>query len=162
MATTPTPTIINETIKSTIDTNITNKTTDNSITPTILGNTLKTTVDNLRPFKIYRALLFQSGTDAPVVTVIENTLGGTLVWSYNDVGSYTATLTGAFILGKTAIKTPGNQLNLSSTSDFEIFSSGLNNSDSIYLMSGYINMVNGITANNNVLFNKYIEIITWE
>jgi len=46
--------------------------------------------------KVYRALLTQSGTNAPVATVLENTLGGTLVWSYIVTGRYEATLAGAF------------------------------------------------------------------
>lgn len=51
--------------------------------------------------KKYVALLSQSGTDAPVATVLENTLGGTVVWSYDDVGSYIATLAGVFAANKT-------------------------------------------------------------
>lgn len=46
--------------------------------------------------KKYVANLTQSGTGAPTVFVLENTLGGTLVWGYDGVGSYTATLAGAF------------------------------------------------------------------
>lgn len=49
----------------------------------------------------YVALLTQSGTDAPVATVLENTLGGTVVWSYDDVGFYVGTLAGAFSANKT-------------------------------------------------------------
>ncbi|MBK8468145.1 MAG: hypothetical protein IPL32_20210 [Chloracidobacterium sp.] len=46
--------------------------------------------------KIYRASLSQAGTGAPTAVVVENTLGGTLVWTRNSIGSYRATLTGAF------------------------------------------------------------------
>jgi len=46
--------------------------------------------------KVYRALLTQAGTDAPVATVLENTLGGTLVWTRADAGQYVGTLAGAF------------------------------------------------------------------
>jgi len=51
--------------------------------------------------KRYVALLTQTGTDAPVATVLTNTLSGPIVWTYNDVGSYTGTLTGAFTADKT-------------------------------------------------------------
>jgi len=51
---------------------------------------------------VYTALLTQSGTDAPVATVLQNTLGGTVVWTYNDVGIYYGTLAGAFDENKTA------------------------------------------------------------
>ena len=51
--------------------------------------------------KVYVALLTQTGTDAPEVTVIKNTLGGTVVWTYGDVGLYFGTLAGAFTNNKT-------------------------------------------------------------
>ena len=47
--------------------------------------------------KVYRALLSQSGTAAPVATVLENTLGGDVVWSRADAGNYYATLNSAFV-----------------------------------------------------------------
>jgi len=51
--------------------------------------------------KRYVALLTQTGTDAPVATVLENTLGGEVVWTYNGPGDYTGTLAGAFPANKT-------------------------------------------------------------
>lgn len=65
---------------------------------------------NGRKYKVYTALLTQSGTDAPVATVLENTLGGTVVWTYAGVGDYVATLTGAFVSNKTYPIPPGNFL----------------------------------------------------
>jgi hypothetical protein len=47
-------------------------------------------------YKVYTALISQSGTSAPTVTVLQNTLG-TIVWTYASVGSYVGTLSGAFI-----------------------------------------------------------------
>ena len=46
--------------------------------------------------KVYRALLTQTGTAAPTATVLQNTLGGTLVWTRLNVGEYKATLASAF------------------------------------------------------------------
>lgn len=46
--------------------------------------------------KEYLAILTQSGTDAPIATVLKNTLAGALVWTRDDVGIYSATLAGAF------------------------------------------------------------------
>jgi len=46
--------------------------------------------------KVYRALLTQAGPSAPVPTVLENTLGGTVVWTRSDAGQYVGTLAGAF------------------------------------------------------------------
>lgn len=60
-----------------------------------------TAVSNIdyRNYKVYTALLSQTGTNAPVATVLENTLGGVIVWSRDgDVaGHYTGTLTGVFL-----------------------------------------------------------------
>lgn len=52
-------------------------------------------------YKEYVALLTQSGTDAPVATVLYNDLGGTVVWTRGGVGLYEGTLTGAFTVNKT-------------------------------------------------------------
>ena len=51
----------------------------------------------------YVALLTQTGTDAPVATVLENTLGGTVVWTRSGAGVYAGTLSGVFTENKTAI-----------------------------------------------------------
>jgi len=51
----------------------------------------------------YVALLTQTGTDAPVATVLENTLGGTVVWTRSEAGVYAGTLSGVFTENKTAI-----------------------------------------------------------
>jgi len=60
-----------------------------------------------RPYKVYTALLTQTGTNAPTAVVLENTLGGTVVWSRNSTGDYRATLINAFTLSKThVIATP--------------------------------------------------------
>ena len=53
--------------------------------------------------KVYRALLTQTGTDAPVATVLENTLGGEVVWTRDGTGSYLATLANAFTANKTLV-----------------------------------------------------------
>lgn len=58
---------------------------------------------DVRPYKVYTALLSQTGTSAPTATVLENTLGGTVVWTYDIVGVYKATLSGAFTASKTAV-----------------------------------------------------------
>lgn len=65
-----------------------------------LQTALDLKADGLAGVKVYRALLTQTGTDAPVATVLENSLGGTLVWTYSVAGRYDATLTGAFPVGK--------------------------------------------------------------
>ena len=51
----------------------------------------------------YIATLTQSGTDAPVATVIKNTLGGVVTFGYASPGAYMVTATGLLTTGKTAI-----------------------------------------------------------
>ena len=53
--------------------------------------------------KVYRAMLTQSGTADPVATVLENTLGGDIVWTRVNAGIYNGTLTGAFTENKTHV-----------------------------------------------------------
>jgi hypothetical protein len=69
-----------------------------------LPKMLKEVLSRLSPeapkYKVYTALLTQSGTDAPVATVLENTLGN-ITWSYEEAGKYRANLAGAFTENKT-------------------------------------------------------------
>lgn len=55
--------------------------------------------------KIYTALLSQSGTSNPTVTVLGTNEIGSIVWTRNGVGDYTGTLTGAFTANKTFVMT---------------------------------------------------------
>lgn len=59
-------------------------------------NLLITEYNTQTAVKRYRALINQSGSSAPVATVLENTLGGTVVWARSGAGDYNGTLTGAF------------------------------------------------------------------
>ena len=52
-------------------------------------------------YKVYTALLSQSGTNAPVATVLENTLGDIVTFTYKDVGTYNIISNGLFTEGKT-------------------------------------------------------------
>ena len=45
-----------------------------------------------RPYKVYTALLSQSGTNAPVATVLENTTGLNITYGYSLVGKYSVSL----------------------------------------------------------------------
>ena len=66
---------------------------------------------NIKPYKIYISLLTQIGKNAPVAIVLENTLGGTVVWSRNTHGNYTGTLIGALTLNKTVGSVQSNNSN---------------------------------------------------
>jgi len=67
---------------------------------------LKATIDSnsaLSPnYLVYLALLTQSGTNAPVATILDNTLGD-IDWTYEDVGNYRGSLANAFTNNKTTI-----------------------------------------------------------
>lgn len=58
-------------------------------------------IDTMFRYKSYVALLTQTSTNAPVVTVLENTLGGNLTSVYNNTGNYSLTSSGLFTLNKT-------------------------------------------------------------
>lgn len=107
-----------------------------------------------RPYKVYTALLSQSGTDAPVATVLENTLGATITWSYVAVGQYIGTSMGTFTVNKTVI-----------------FSGSANDTDvatAMYIMAllgnentvqiGTFNQLAVPTASDGKLTNTLIEI----
>ena len=64
---------------------------------------LNPVLNDPRPYKVYTALLTQSGTSAPVATVLENTLGGEVVWSRTNTGSYQGLLAGVFTENKTYV-----------------------------------------------------------
>lgn len=52
-------------------------------------------------YKIYRALITQTGTNNPTIIVLENTLGGDIVWTRTSQGFYKGTLANAFDDNKT-------------------------------------------------------------
>jgi len=59
-------------------------------------------------YKVYKALLTQTGTGAPTATVLDNTLGGTVTFTYNATGYYGISRTGAFTAGKVIVFINGN------------------------------------------------------
>jgi len=64
-----------------------------------LETKLKTTAQDV---KVYRALLTQSGVSQPSAIVLENSLGGEIVWAYDSGENWiTGTLVGAFTANKT-------------------------------------------------------------
>ena len=73
------------------------------------------------PYKVYTALLSQTGTDAPVATVLENTLGGEVVWSYYTEGVYQGELINAFTENKTDVSFGANKSSLQNGDKIEIY-----------------------------------------
>lgn len=65
-------------------------------------------VDTFRPCERWVGLLSQAGTDAPTAVVLENTLGGTIVWTRGTTGTYVGTLPNTFQTNKTVcFSSPG-------------------------------------------------------
>jgi len=67
----------------------------------------------VKPYKVYTALLSQGGTNAPVATILENTLGD-ITFVYIADGSYDILSSGLFTAGKT---TTNSQIYYSSDYD---------------------------------------------
>lgn len=114
--------------------------------------------------KVYRALLTQTETDAPVATVLENTLGEEVVWSYVDIGIYLGTLAGAFKEDKTNISNSDvvnfHRINIyNSLTDNENrgFFIKRQDEDIIELWS----FSNADVQSNNILYNQFIEILVY-
>jgi hypothetical protein len=60
-----------------------------------------------RPYKVYTALLTQSGINAPVAIVLENTIGN-VTWVYNGIGQYAAISSNLFLPNKTVLFIQGS------------------------------------------------------
>lgn len=54
--------------------------------------------------RVYTALITQTGTAAPTITVLQNTLGGTVVWTRDTTGTFLGTLNEAFPANKTILE----------------------------------------------------------
>lgn len=104
--------------------------------------------------KVYRALLTQTGTDAPVATVLENSLGGTLVWTRADIGNYIATLSGVFLSNKTFCR--GYFSTESGGDSLHLFPLSRVDNDSVTLIS-----VNVDTSADGLMSNIPVEILVY-
>lgn len=115
--------------------------------------------------KVYEALLTQSGTSAPSVTVLGNNDIGNIVWSYNSTGQYIGTLNGAFPSGKTAIEL---QKYNPVTLNLEVEAYAARASDNTVLVTTYtvdVDINTGLlaktAANNGGLTNSFIRITVY-
>ena len=78
-------------LKAQIDSQITNKTAQKSITSTNVGANVKDVVDYVDQqigVKVYKAKLSQSGTDNITEVVLKNDTGKTFTYARNSTGSY--------------------------------------------------------------------------
>jgi hypothetical protein len=87
---------------------------------------------SIKPYKVYTAILSQTGTDAPEQNVLENTLGTGLIYTYDSLGAYYAQLeSGTFDPAKTFINITSGYYSV----PYTIYSSILN-TDNSYLIIG--------------------------
>lgn len=104
--------------------------------------------ENNAGLSIYRASLTQSGTGNPVAVVLGDNTVGSLVWTRVGVGSYRATLSGAFV-GYTTVIVPAlgaiNDIGFSYTSSYVT-----------------INTTASGVAADSILNNTYLEIRTYQ
>lgn len=118
-------------------------------------------VDTSSSYKKYVATLTQTGTNAPVATVLENTLGS-ITWSYDSTGWYLGTLTGAFATASKVVVFVGNQFFVRETGGIIITKevvSDRNDENSIFVGSAkYDGVASGNVLDNAVLNNTPIEI----
>ncbi len=105
--------------------------------------------------KVYRPLLTQTGTDAPVATVLENTLDSTVVWARSGTGTYT-TQTGVFDLTKTFIV---NQSGFLSVGDQWTFQISVTVAGAVTI-TAYADPTGSVTA-DDLLSNFPIEILVY-
>jgi hypothetical protein len=92
------------------DTNVTNLVAEGDVTVggDLTVNGTCTGCGGGASYKVYVALLGGQdyATDPPVATVLENTLGGVVVWTVDDDAQYSGTLSGAFPPNKTVVFYP--------------------------------------------------------
>lgn len=91
-----------------------------------------TTAQNVG-YKVYSAVLTQTSTNAPVATVLQNTLGVDITWAYSGVGEYTASTSSALGISVTTAQCFVNGYNtaLSALQYETLF--GIDGTDSLYL-----------------------------
>lgn len=77
--------------------------------PRMVGEALKRLTPQPPKYKVYTALLTQSGTDAPVATVLDNDFNYTPTFAYNGEGSYSLILQDT-VFSKITIPTVSQQL----------------------------------------------------
>ena len=65
-----------------------------------IGSIISLADENIKPYKVYTALLTQQEDNDPVATILENTLGE-VSFSYNFIGFYVIESDGLFIQDKT-------------------------------------------------------------
>ena len=104
-------------------------------------------------YKIYRALLNQTGSNAPVATVLENNLGGVPTFTRSAPGQYSCIGTGLFTVNKTIVRIGSN----GGSSGLTVFSSYDLSLNDFYFYTG----TGSFIPNAGGLANTPLEIIVY-
>lgn len=128
--------------------------TNTGQTYTRIGSTI-VTADNKKPYLIWKALITQSGTSAPTLTVVENTLGITAVPAYVATGYYTISgFSGNLLINQCEIHKSFNHIGDQWFMDVEATTSSVLTVVSYEAGTGYLdNILNGI--GNSITIYKY-------
>ena len=128
----------------------TNITLDDTTTPGEI--IINSTGGSSLPYKVYVATITQTGTAAPVPTVLQNTLSGTPLWIRNSIGDYIIKLTGEFTENKTTVlHNVVGFTNYLSIPTISVFWKDINN-------IGYQTLENGVFLDGQIATNATIEI----
>ena len=104
-----------------------------------------------KPLATYSALLNQTGTAAPVATVLGQNSIGAIVWARSAQGVYTGTLSAAF----TALKTSLKVFNNVAKDNMYVL---LRTSANVITLTSASNAAGTITANDALLTDTLVEI----
>jgi len=142
------------TLKAQIDSEITNETVDFAITPAEVGGRMKDVVDyatELTPYKVYSALISQSGTSIPTAKILNNTTGVTFAYTRNSAGNYMITgSSNVFTTDKTAVNCSINTNGSFSNSRMYVYSIGAQ----FFTIETYT----ATTATDGIITDAFIEI----
>jgi hypothetical protein len=111
--------------------------------------------DKLRGYSVYSAQISQSGSGAPTVTILENTIGD-IVWTRDGAGAYTATLADMFPdVTKVLILTQTSTILISGGTYYYDLLAQIQDSDSFIL--GVLDPKNH-TGSDNGINQAFIEV----
>ncbi len=117
---------------------------------------ISTPPDNV---KVYRAMLTQSSTDAPTATVLENTLGGDVTWTYQATGLYRGITDGLFTAGKTCLPPVNASADLDATTTFVATSFYRVVADQVNLQTALVSPGDGtLMLTDGLLTSTYVKI----
>jgi|TARA_R110002110_G_C13107884_1_gene686528 hypothetical protein len=105
-------------------------------------------------YTVYTALLTQTGTAAPVATVLQNTTGGTIVWTWASTGRFLATIANAtYTANKTAILLTSGSASATDGRFLKVEDSGTTTVQAFYNFDTSAN-----TAQDGIIAGSMIEI----